>query len=71
LRLLLDEEFQGESAPFFSLVGKFKRVSKSPEVLNPEAGKRLWDFSEGQLKAARALKGPVFTAANGVLTAAE
>ena len=71
LRLILDDEYEGEAAPFFSLVGTFKRGSKSPEVLSHEARKRLWDLSEERLQRALATEAAVFPALDRVRTAAE
>lgn len=46
LKLLLADEFEGESGALFSLVGKFKRLTLSRNVQDQEDGKRLWAFSE-------------------------
>jgi NAD(P)-dependent dehydrogenase (short-subunit alcohol dehydrogenase family) len=52
LKLLLAPEFEGESAALFSLVGKFTRLAPSPNVQNPEEGKRLWALSETLVQSA-------------------
>jgi NAD(P)-dependent dehydrogenase (short-subunit alcohol dehydrogenase family) len=46
LRLLLGEEFEGESGALFSAIRGFKRVSPPPSVADPREGHRLWTFSE-------------------------
>jgi NAD(P)-dependent dehydrogenase (short-subunit alcohol dehydrogenase family) len=46
LKLLLADEFEGESGALFSVIGKFKRLTLSRNVQDPEEGQRLWAFSE-------------------------
>jgi NAD(P)-dependent dehydrogenase (short-subunit alcohol dehydrogenase family) len=46
LRLLLAEEFEGESGALFSVLQKFKRLSLPLNVEDPREGHRLWAFSE-------------------------
>jgi NAD(P)-dependent dehydrogenase (short-subunit alcohol dehydrogenase family) len=45
-KLLLADEFEGESGALFSVIGKFKRLTLSRNVQDPEEGQRLWAFSE-------------------------
>lgn len=52
LKLLLADEFEGESGGLFSLVGKFKRVSVPQHTLDPEQGARLWTLSEALVRSA-------------------
>lgn len=52
LKLLLADEFEGESGALFSVIGKFKRVTLSRNVQDPEEGERLWAFSETLVRSA-------------------
>jgi hypothetical protein len=52
LRLLLADEFEGESGVLFSLIGKFRRVTLSGSLQDPEQGARLWSFSEALTRSA-------------------
>jgi len=58
-KLLLANEFEGESGALFSLVGKFRRVMVPPTVQDPEQGQRLWAFSEAQVHSALGRTPPV------------
>lgn len=51
-KLLLADEFEGESGALFTLVGNFKRVTVPATVQEPEQGERLWAFSEAQARRA-------------------
>ena len=51
LKLLLADEWEGESGALFSLVGKFKRVPPSQSLQNPEEGHRLWNLSEALVRS--------------------
>lgn len=57
-KLLLADEFEGESGALFSLVGKFKRVMVPETVQNPTEGERLWALSEAQVHQALAQGAP-------------
>jgi NAD(P)-dependent dehydrogenase (short-subunit alcohol dehydrogenase family) len=57
-KLLLADEFEGESGALFSLVGKFKRVIVPEAAQNPNEGERLWAFSEAQVHQALAQGAP-------------
>jgi hypothetical protein len=50
LKLLLADEFEGESGVLFSLIGKFRRVTRSRNL--QEQGERLWSFSEALISSA-------------------
>ena len=50
-KLLLADEFEGDSGALFSLVGKFKRIPPSRNVQDPEEGGRLWAFSEALVRS--------------------
>jgi NAD(P)-dependent dehydrogenase (short-subunit alcohol dehydrogenase family) len=50
LKLLLADEFEGESGVLFSLIGKFRRVTLSRNL--QEQGERLWSFSEALIRSA-------------------
>jgi len=52
LKLLLADEFEGESGGLFSLVGKFKRLPVPQNARDPEQGARLWTFSEALVRSA-------------------
>ena len=52
LKLLLAEEFEGESGALFSMVGKFKRLPLARSLQNPQEGERLWAFSEALVRSA-------------------
>jgi NAD(P)-dependent dehydrogenase (short-subunit alcohol dehydrogenase family) len=52
LKLLLADEFEGESGVLFSLIGKFRRVTPSRNLQDPEQGERLWSFSEALTRSA-------------------
>jgi len=52
LRLLLADEFEGESGVLFSVIGKFRRVTLSRNLQDPEQGERLWSFSEALTRSA-------------------
>jgi NAD(P)-dependent dehydrogenase (short-subunit alcohol dehydrogenase family) len=52
LKLLLADEFEGESGVLFSLIGKFRRVTLSRNLQDPEQGARLWSFSETLVRSA-------------------
>jgi hypothetical protein len=52
LKLLLADEFEGESGVLFSLIGKFQRVTLSRNLQDPEQGERLWSFSEALIRSA-------------------
>lgn len=52
LKLLLADEFEGESGALFTLVGNFKRVTVPETVQDPGQGERLWAFSEAQVRRA-------------------
>ena len=60
LKLLLTNEFEGESGVLFSLVGKFKRVTVPRSVQDPEQGRRLWAFSEARVRSALGQTTPMF-----------
>lgn len=51
-KLLLANEFEGESGALFSLVGKLKRVTIPRNVHDPDEGRRLWAFSEAHVLSA-------------------
>jgi NAD(P)-dependent dehydrogenase (short-subunit alcohol dehydrogenase family) len=63
LKLLLADEWEGESGALFSLVGKFKRVPPSPNVQDPEEGQRLWALSEALVSSALGQAAPASPAA--------
>jgi NAD(P)-dependent dehydrogenase (short-subunit alcohol dehydrogenase family) len=46
LRLLLAEHLEGQSGTLFRKIRKFKQLTPSDRVLDPEEGRRLWDLSE-------------------------
>jgi NAD(P)-dependent dehydrogenase (short-subunit alcohol dehydrogenase family) len=50
LKLLLADEYEGESGGLFSLVGKFKRI-ESVNGTDPDEGSRLWAFSENLIRS--------------------
>jgi NAD(P)-dependent dehydrogenase (short-subunit alcohol dehydrogenase family) len=52
LKLLLANEFEGESGALFSLVGRFKRVSVPESAQDPDEGRRLWALCEVLLHSA-------------------
>ncbi len=52
LQLLLGDEFEGESGALFSTIGKFRRLTLSRNVQDPEEGRRLWAFSEALVGSA-------------------
>jgi len=52
LRLLLADEFEGESGMLFSLIGKFRRMSPSRNLQDREQGERLWSLSEALIRSA-------------------
>jgi len=52
LKLLLADEFEGESGVLFSLIGKFRRVTLARNLQDPEQGERLWSFSEALIRSA-------------------
>jgi hypothetical protein len=52
LKLLLADEFEGESGVLFSVIGKFRRVTLSRNLQDPEQGERLWSFSEALISSA-------------------
>ena len=52
LKLLLAEEFGGESGALFSMVGKFKRLPLPRNLQNREEGERLWALSEALAQSA-------------------
>lgn len=52
LKLLLAEEFEGESGALFSMVGKFRRLPLSRNLQNREEGERLWALSETLVQSA-------------------
>ena len=54
LRLLLADEWEGQSGALFSLVGKFKQVPVSQSVADQGEGQRLWAFSEALIRTALA-----------------
>ena len=58
-KLLLADEFEGDSGALFSLVGKFKRVTVPPTVQDPNEGRKLWAFSEAQARSALERTAPV------------
>ena len=59
LGLLLDREYEREAAPMFTLVGRFKRVPLSLNLLDPEAGKRLWSLSEKLVQTSLGRTAPI------------
>lgn len=46
MKLLLAEDLEGESGALFSVFPKFKRLAPSRDMQYPQAGRRLWEFSE-------------------------
>jgi NAD(P)-dependent dehydrogenase (short-subunit alcohol dehydrogenase family) len=46
LKLLLSDEYEGDSAALFSMIKKFQRVTPPRNVQDAEEGKRLWAASE-------------------------
>lgn len=52
VKVLMADEFEGESGVLFSMVGKFKRVAVPRNVQDPEEGKRLWALSEALVHSA-------------------
>jgi NAD(P)-dependent dehydrogenase (short-subunit alcohol dehydrogenase family) len=58
-KLLLADEFEGESGALFSLVGKFKRVRVPETVQDPKEGEQLWAFSEAQVRRALEQAAPI------------
>lgn len=60
VKLLLADEFEGESGGLFSLVGKFKRVTVSRNLQDPEEGERLWALSEAHVGSALRQTAPTF-----------
>ena len=61
MKLLLAEEFEGESGALFSMVGKFKRVAAPKNLQDPEEGERLWTFSETLVRMALGQTTPLFS----------
>jgi retinol dehydrogenase 12 len=62
LKLLLADEFEGESGVLFSLVGKLRRVTVSRNLQDPEQGERLWSFSEALIRSALEADGEAVSA---------
>jgi NAD(P)-dependent dehydrogenase (short-subunit alcohol dehydrogenase family) len=60
LKLLLADEFEGDSGALFTLVGKFKRVPVPRSVQNPAEGARLWGLSDTLVRSA--LAAPILSA---------
>ena len=52
VKLLLADEFEGESGALFSMVGKFKRVAVPRSAQDSEEGERLWALSEAHVRSA-------------------
>jgi NAD(P)-dependent dehydrogenase (short-subunit alcohol dehydrogenase family) len=52
LKLLLSDEYEGDSAALFSAFKKFQRVAPPRNLQDPEQGKRLWAASEGWVRSA-------------------
>jgi NAD(P)-dependent dehydrogenase (short-subunit alcohol dehydrogenase family) len=52
LKLLLSEEFEGESGGLFTVIGRFKRVGRSRRLAEQQEGQRLWTCSEALLRSA-------------------
>jgi NAD(P)-dependent dehydrogenase (short-subunit alcohol dehydrogenase family) len=52
LRLLLADEFEGESGGLFTVIGGFKRVARSRRLAEPQEGQRLWTCSETLIRSA-------------------
>jgi NAD(P)-dependent dehydrogenase (short-subunit alcohol dehydrogenase family) len=59
MKLLLADEFEGQSGALYTLVGKFKSVTPSLNVQNPKEGERLWTISEAMVRSAAGLAGPL------------
>jgi NAD(P)-dependent dehydrogenase (short-subunit alcohol dehydrogenase family) len=51
-KLLLADEFEGESGALFSMVGKFRRVPLSPGLQDSKEGARFWTISETLVRSA-------------------
>jgi NAD(P)-dependent dehydrogenase (short-subunit alcohol dehydrogenase family) len=51
-KLLLADEFEGESGALFSMAGKFRRVPLSPSLQDLKEGERFWTFSETLVRSA-------------------
>ena len=52
LKLLLSDEYEGDSASLFSVIKDFKRVTPPRNLQDAEEGKRLWAASEGWVRSA-------------------
>jgi NAD(P)-dependent dehydrogenase (short-subunit alcohol dehydrogenase family) len=52
VKLLLADEFEGESGALFSMVGKFKRLAVPRSAQDSEEGERLWALSEAHVRSA-------------------
>jgi hypothetical protein len=63
LKLLLADEWEGESAALLTLVGKFKRVPLSPNIQDLEEGRRLSALSEALVDSALGQAAPASPAA--------
>ena len=61
LKLLMADEFEGESGVLFSLIGKFRRVTLSRNLQDPEQGARLWSLSEALIGSALEANGDAVT----------
>ncbi|HEX5259030.1 MAG TPA: SDR family NAD(P)-dependent oxidoreductase [Sphingomicrobium sp.] len=52
LKLLLSEEFEGQSGMLFSHVGKFRRIDVPEAAQDINEGARLWALSEAKVRSA-------------------
>ncbi len=52
LKLLLADELERESGALFTVIRKFRRLTLSRNVQDPEEGRRLWAFSEALVGSA-------------------
>jgi NAD(P)-dependent dehydrogenase (short-subunit alcohol dehydrogenase family) len=52
LRLLLSEEFEGQSGTLFSHLGKFRRIDVPEAAQDINEGARLWALSEAKVRSA-------------------
>ena len=52
LKLLLADEFEGKSGVLFTVIGKFRQVTRPRKLEEPEHGEQLWTFSEALVRVA-------------------
>jgi hypothetical protein len=59
-KLLVADEFEGESGALFSMAGKFRRVPLAPGLQDLKEGERFWTFSETLVRSALGQTAPAF-----------